>query len=412
MANASKFLDKRFKLADGTFKVRIRVTHQRKSIYINTPYSFDEKTYLSKIVKGLNMNNNEFVITAKKEIEKLEAKANNIIANLPNFSLDTFKIHFEQKGDRSDIIDLLYQESQLLKKRGNFSNANIYLSASNLFRRYAIEKFRKETFKVSMVIPSELKNFQSWAMSDTEGKKAYSLTTISIYLVRVQKIFNNLIKSGELNQSAYPFGRDLYQIPQSLNAKRPLTVDEVMQLYNYEPKTNNEEFARAMFLFSYLCSGMNMADIFNLRVSDVKDDRILFVRQKTKNKKPKILTVMLNEEIEAIIKKHKVYNLNSTYIFKVFNDRMTEEDKHKAKGSAILSINRSLKGIAKKIGLPLTISTYFARHSFATNLMESEAPIALISQKLGHASISTTQSYLSQFSKEVDEKYMSQLLKK
>jgi integrase/recombinase XerD len=412
MANASKFLDKRFKLSNGNYKVRIRVTHERKSIYLNTKFSFDEKTYKGKIEKGLNMNNNEDLTRARAEILAIETKANHVIKNMPVFTFEEFKTRFEQKGDRSDIIALLLQEAKDLKEAGKFSNANIYLSTGNVLQRYAMDKYKKDTLKVSMLTVNELQSFQAWAEKETPTKKAYSLTTISIYLVRVQKIFNTLIASGELNQSAYPFGKGLYQIPETRNAKRPLTIDEIMLIYNYKPLTKVEDFAKSMFMFSYLCSGMNMADIFNLKHSDISGDRLTFVRRKTKNKTPKTLTVILNQDIIDIIDRHKVHVLNSDYVFKIFTAAMTDLERHNAKDVAIAAINRSLKSIAKKIGLRSDVSTYFARHAFATILMESEAPLAFISQKLGHSSLQTTQAYLSQFSKDKEEKYTSNLLKK
>lgn len=413
MANASKFLDKRFKLIDGTFKVRIRVTHERKSIYLNTKYSFDEDTYNKKIVAGKNMNNNDTLLKAKKDIYEIESKAKEVIDSLAVFSFEDFKTRFEQKGDRSDLITLLSQQAEILRSAGKFSNAKIYGYASDMFKLYANHKFKSEKLNINKITPTELKAFQEWAQVKTNDKKAYSITTISMYLVRVQKVFNSLIAAGELKKSLYPFGSKLYQIPQSINNKRPLTVDEIMLLLAYNAKTKVEDFAKSMFMFSYLCSGMNMADIFNLKNSNIIDNKITFVRQKTKGKgKVKTLSITITPEIQAIIDKHKIQSLNSDYIFKVYTESMSDEDKHKAKDIAISAINRSLKGIAKKIGLPTTISTYFARHSYATILMETGAPTVYISKRLGHSDISTTEAYLSQFSKEKEQQFEANLLKR
>ena len=413
MANASKFLDKRFKLLDGTYKVRIRVTHERKSIYLNTKYSFDVDTYNKKIIAGKNMNNNKELLDQKKDIEEIEAKAIKVINDLPVFTFEDFKIRFEQKGDRSDLVTLLLQQSEILKTAGKFSNASIYGYASGLFKKYANYKYKSDVLKVSQITPDELKAFQAWAEKKTKDKKAYSITTISMYLVRVQKIFNDLIATGELKQSLYPFGAKLYQIPQSINNKRPLTVDEIMLLANYKPTTAVQDFAKSMFMFSYLCSGMNMADIFNLKHSDISDNKITFIRQKTKGKgKVKTLSIKITPEIQEIIDRHKVHVLNSDYLFKAFTESMSEEEKHKAKDIAISAINRSLKEIAVKIGIPTSISTYFARHSYATIMMESGAPTIYISKRLGHSNVSTTEAYLSQFSKEKEEEFESNLLKK
>lgn len=419
MANASKFLDKRFKLTDGTFKVRIRVTHERKSIYLNTKYSFDQKTYDDKIIAGRNMNNNEDLLKAKKGIQEIEDKAKEVIDNLPFFTFEDFKTRFEQKGDRSDLITLLNQQSETLRAAGKFSNANIYAYSSEMFKQYANFKYKSDVLNVSKITPAELTAFQDWAekkilnKDKTIAKKAYSITTISMYLVRVQKILNNLLTSGELKKSLYPFGVNKYQIPQSINNKRPLTLDEIMLLVNYVPKTKVEDFAKSMFMFSYLCSGMNMADVFKLKNVNINEGFITFIRQKTKGKgKIKTLSIKIIPEIQDIINRHKVHVLNSDYVFKVYNEDMTEEEKYKAKDVAISAINRSLKEIAKKIGLPASISTYYARHSYATILMETGAPTIYISKRLGHSDLSTTQAYLSQFSKEKEESFEAKLLKK
>ncbi|RZL51721.1 MAG: hypothetical protein EOO93_23230, partial [Pedobacter sp.] len=74
MANVAKFLDKRFELTDGTYRVRLRVSHQRKSLFISTPFSFTEKDY-AKLITGRNMNNDTDMQRAKKKLAEMEDKA-------------------------------------------------------------------------------------------------------------------------------------------------------------------------------------------------------------------------------------------------------------------------------------------------------------------------------------------------
>ncbi|MDN3585609.1 hypothetical protein QWY86_02950 [Pedobacter aquatilis] len=91
MANVAKFLDKRFELIDGTYRVRLRISHQRKSIFINTGYSFTEKDY-AKLLTGRNMNNDVDMQKAKKKLADFEDRANEIIKDLNVFSFDAFKV--------------------------------------------------------------------------------------------------------------------------------------------------------------------------------------------------------------------------------------------------------------------------------------------------------------------------------
>ena len=409
MANVSFFLDKRTTLKTGNFRVRIRVSHERKSIFFSTKYAFDEKDY-QKLLTGKNMNNDSEIQKAKKELNNIIEKANKIIEDLPIFSFDSFKVRFEQKGDRADLIFLLRDKAKQFKSLNKFGSESLYKQTANLWELYATEKKKSKFILLSEIDHNVLKNFENWA-SKLEKPK-YSLTTISMYLIRTRTIFNDVIKLGEFNPSKYPFGKDKYTAPKATNAKRPLTIDEIMSIYNYEPKTIGENFAKDMFIFSYLANGMNMYDIFRLKYSDLKQDRFMFIRKKTGEKRPEQITVLLNVDLKSIIEKHKVHVIGSDYIFKVISENQTELEQFKATRSRISDINFNLKKIAKKLSLPLEISTYYARHSFATMMMQNEAPIALISMKLGHKDIATTQNYLSQFSKESEEKYMSNLLRK
>jgi site-specific recombinase XerD len=64
------------------------------------------------------------------------------------------------------------------------------------------------------------------------------------------------------------------------------------------------------------------------------------------------------------------------------------------------TINKYMKQIASELGLNKEVTTYFARHSFATVLKRSGAKIEMISELLGHSSVDVTESYLDSFEKE------------
>ena len=66
-------------------------------------------------------------------------------------------------------------------------------------------------------------------------------------------------------------------------------------------------------------------------------------------------------------------------------------------------INKSLKQIATLSGLDIPLTTYVARHTYATVLKNSGVPVAIISEALGHESESITQTYLKSFENEVIE---------
>ncbi len=73
-------------------------------------------------------------------------------------------------------------------------------------------------------------------------------------------------------------------------------------------------------------------------------------------------------------------------------------------------VNRDLKEIGRlaKIDEPLT--TYVARHSYATILRKSGVATAVISQAMGHDSEKTTKIYLESFENSVVDKANEALL--
>ena len=68
---------------------------------------------------------------------------------------------------------------------------------------------------------------------------------------------------------------------------------------------------------------------------------------------------------------------------------------------ALERVNRNLKEVARMAGIDAPLSTYVSRHSWASQAKASRAPIAVISESLGHTSEKTTQIYLKEFDQSV-----------
>lgn len=73
-------------------------------------------------------------------------------------------------------------------------------------------------------------------------------------------------------------------------------------------------------------------------------------------------------------------------------------------------INKELKVLADELEIDANLTTYVARHTFATVLRRSNVDIGIISEALGHTELSTTQIYLDSFDNEQVDAAMSNLL--
>jgi site-specific recombinase XerD len=156
------------------------------------------------------------------------------------------------------------------------------------------------------------------------------------------------------------------------------------------------QFSRDIFIFSYLCGGINFTDIASLKIGNLIDDKLVYIRKKTKKK----ISTPLSAEALQIIKKYAANKTKSSnYIFPIFDDTVhkTEIQKYNRTHKIIGKINPSLKKAAELSGINANLTTYVARHSFATVLKNSGVNVELISETLGHSDIATTQIYLDSF---------------
>jgi integrase/recombinase XerD len=214
----------------------------------------------------------------------------------------------------------------------------------------------------------------------------------------------------------YPFGRRKYIIPTGRNMKRALNIDQIRQIFHYQTEAGSSlEKAKDFWMFSYLCNGMNMADVARLRWFNVSPDTISFQREKTKRTKrdkPIAIMVVRNPQINALIAKWgkaeaKTYN---GYLFGIL--ALTDQREPARLKVELFThfVNEWMKGLGKELCFDLSVTTYVPRHSFATILVRSGAPLAMAKQTLGHASIATTEKYFAGFDLAAQVEYAKALV--
>ena len=240
-----------------------------------------------------------------------------------------------------------------------------------------------------------------------------SLTTVGIYLRALRTLCNEAIKQGAMKSSDYPFGKGLYQIPAGRNVKKALTLTDIQKIFSYQPTTEAEGRARDIWLFSYLCSGVNLKDICRLRYRNIDGDRIQFVRAKTERtnrSNQKAILVVLTDEAKEIVDRWGTKPVRpDASVFGLIAEGLDPEEERKAIRQVTKIINKYVKRIAAAVGIEQHVTTYTARHSYATVLKRSGAPVEFISEALGHADIRTTENYLDSFEDDTKRKYASAL---
>lgn len=167
------------------------------------------------------------------------------------------------------------------------------------------------------------------------------------------------------------------------------------------------QLSKDIFMFSYLCGGINFTDIANLtKANIIEGKRLQYIRQKT----GKLIKLGLSEEALKIVERY--IPENKGYLFPILNVSIhkTPLQKQNRIHKMLGKVNINLKLIAAQLGVEANLTTYVARHSFASILKKSGVNIALISEALGHSDLATTQIYLDSFDNEQVDEAMKNLL--
>lgn len=188
--------------------------------------------------------------------------------------------------------------------------------------------------------------------------------------------------------------------PTVKRAISPLLIRRLMNL-DLE-KRPALRFSRDLFLLSFYLRGIPFVDLAHLRQTDVRHNTIYYYRHKTRQQ----LSVHIESYAAQIINRYKNKTTSSPYLLPILS--LTGEDGYKQYKSALRLYNQHLHTLSKMLRLNTPLTSYVARHSWATTAKDEGIAISVISESLGHTSEKVTHVYLASF----DNNAMSKANKK
>lgn len=389
-------LDSRRKKQNGTFPVKLRVftpIPRKQKLY---PLAFEfTKDRFAKVWQTTKPKAKDDKET-RLILLKIEKDANDVARNLPLFSIEAFEQKFFMKASKVQRDINYYYEKAIsqYKKNNQIGTASNYeYSLKSL-----IDFHGRKKLSFSCINDQWLKDFEKHLI--VSGK---SQTTVGIYLRPLRAIFNTAIADGTIQQDSYPFGKRKYTIPTPQGRKKALSKEQLKALFEAVPLTPEQQKAKDFWFFSYACNGMNFKDIANLRYKDISGDTLTFRRAKTANtnKHQAPVIVYLNDFTNSVIKKYGNSEINpETLIFTIIKSKSKIEEQHTQLKNFIRYVNQHIKKFAKSIGIPEEISSYWARHSFATTAIRNGASLEFVSEALSHSNLKTTIGYFAGFEDE------------
>lgn len=218
--------------------------------------------------------------------------------------------------------------------------------------------------------------------------------TIGIRFRTLRAVYNLALAEGLVKADCYPFKKYKVSKLHKETAKRAITKEQVKQVIDYDVSGARfyKRLAVDMFAFSYLMGGINFTDMAFLTDKNVEGGRLVYVRQKTK----KLIMLPLQEKAVEIMNRYR--SPQRKFIFPILDERERTLRQIRNRIYDVLdNVNGYLKEIGKELGVELKISSYVARHSYATVLKRSGVSTSVISESLGHSSERVTQIYLDSF---------------
>jgi integrase/recombinase XerD len=380
--------DKRRIKDDVSYPLKLRVTYQGKRKYYATGYNASLNDYsliMENKARG-ELRKTNFVL------REIQINAQKCCDGLQSFSFLKFETSFFPK--KVTVTNLQSAFDSYIKELE--ANEQIGTASSCACACASLHKY-KVGLKFEHLTPEFLRSYERWFVG--QGK---SITTVGIYLRALRAVINVSINQGLMNLEDYPFGKRNYIIPTGRNIKKSLTLEEIAKIYNYETEPGSvNDMCRDYWIFIYLCNGLNVKDLCLLTYKNIQGDLILFNRAKTirsRRSNPEPIRIVLKDDSKRIIAKWGQHELSQdTYIFPYLKPAMTPQKQRDSVALLIHLINEHMKQIAIELGIFKPITTYYARHSFATILKNSGVSTEFICEALGHTSLQTTKNYLAGF---------------
>jgi integrase len=391
-------LDTRRQKKDKTYPIVFRIVFNRKPTSIGTNYSINKTDWDSrheKIKKSCKKYKDVVAINHELQLYLTKFKAKLLRVDEVSFESPTevrkFLLGKEEKRNRvleNSFVKFTNQLVDEFKAQGRYGNAKAYDNAILFMRKYY-----KSDFPFKDLTPKLLKKIEIRFLAH-----GYSFNGLSFNLRTVRAIYNKAIAAGIIDASLYPFKRhsyekDKYQIREEKTKKRAITKAILNMIEDYQPKPDTGRYhAKNYFLFSFYCRGINIRDMALLRKANIQDNTLHYRRAKTQY----TYDIKLTPKAKAILDLYGYEEKRSfDYLFPMVTRDHDPELLEKDLYNAMRLTNKNLQKIAKELDLSVHLTTYVARHSWATIADKLGIDRRTISQGLGHTSLNTTEIYIN-----------------
>lgn len=397
--------DKVNKQNEAPLAIKISQNYKSKKISLGVKINIDYWNFENNKLRDETPNREQIQFLIDTTIQDLNKKILNYRIQDKEFTIDDLLGISEKKQKTITIEKYFMKLVSQLKEIGKLSSASKYY-----FCLSSLSKFKSMNISFTDIDFQFLKDYEIYLR-----KKGLANNSIATQFSCFKSTYNKALEEGIFTNEDSPFKK--YKVGRlwTQTRKRAIHKEDVQKLKEFDLSTLIKyptpylEFARDIFMFSYLTAGINFKDIATLRYCDLDNGRIYYSRHKTQKN---MNTILLPDAMTILNKYMKKDAGAEDYIFPVLdrNIHITEQQQADRIQKVLKQVNRKLKIISRALNLKINLTTYVARHTFATVLKRSGVDIGIISESLGHSDLKTTQIYLDSFENTQIDAAMQNLL--
>lgn len=287
----------------------------------------------------------------------------------------------EVRADRRPFLPTVINEIE--KRRGLTGTSTLEneLTAVRSFIRYV-----GRSLTMADITPELIRGYERWLLD-----RGVRPNTSACYMRSLRAVLNRCGADGNNLFENVRTGKE--------TTKKRAADEETLRRIKHLQLHDGSflALARDAHLFSIMAMGIPFIDLAHLKKSDVKDGFIVYNRKKTGRR----VTVKMEPCMQEIIDRYT--DKSSLYLFPLLRTG-SEKEYH----ALLCRYNRALAKLSTMTNLSLKLTTYTARHTWASMAYKRGVPLAVISKALGHSSPVTTLAYL----KEIDDTAIEQANKR
>ncbi len=392
-------------LSSGEHPIMIRLTLKGKRKYIglgvNCKASYWDE--VNNLPSKKHPQQKELVILINDLVNKLNKKI--YVAENSNTPLTLEElantIIYVDSAPTQQLSVFIDQICEKLRDDGKNETCSIFRSTKNAWLSF----FKKDCFSFDDINSNSIHDFEQSAV-----KRGNMPSTIFLYLRTLKTVINTAKRENICGPEYDPFQNYSFaKFRRIKTRKRAISREDFRKIEEIELDEKSRLFhSRNYFIFSFYAGGINFVDLAQLKWVNIEKNQLFYTRKKTNE----LINIPVVSQAMKILEIYKRYSncKKDDYIFPILNEtHSTSLSISNRLNKVNHQVNQDLQEIGETLKLDVKLTTYVARHTFATVLKKEGISVSIIGQALGHEDEKTTRIYLDSFGSDIMQQAFEKL---